>query len=307
MEYVVGIDGGGTKSAISILDLQGNVLFTGRGGPTNIRSEGREKACENLKNLIVKSVEKMHLKLGDCRAICVGTAGAGREEEKEIITNCLKEIGVKGNIVVTHDAEIILSETIEKREGIVIIAGTGSLVYGRKDGIEKRAGGWGHLLGDEGSAYYIAVEGIKAALRYYDGRGNYTKLLYMMMERLNVKRPEEFIGFVYKDGITKADIAELAKVVDEAYKEGDKEARKILEKSAKELFKLAKAVIEAFEWENDEIPIVVTGSVFINNEFVFKEFSRLIKRYYPKANIKKLDKDASYGAAILALNFLKER
>lgn len=306
MEYVIGINGGATKSSISILDFYGDVLFEDKGSPTNIRSEGVEKACENLKNLIVNSLEKMQLKLKDCKAICIGTAGAGREGEKKAIESCLRKMGFESKIIVTNDAEIILEAT-GKKEGVVVIAGTGSLAYGKKGGIERRSGGWGHILGDEGSAYYIAVEGIKAALKYYDGRGNYTRLLNMMMESIKIKSPEEFIEFVYKNEITKADIANLAKIVDEACKLGDKEAKKILSNSAKELFRLSKAVIEAFEWENDEILIVVTGGVFINNEFVFKEFSRLIKSYYPEANIKRLDKDASYGAAILALNFLRER
>lgn len=306
MKYVIGIDGGGTKSVISIADLQGNIIVTEQGGPTNIRSEGESQVYNTLRYLIESTVKKANLKIEKCEAICIGTAGAGREEEQKIIKQYIQAIGIKRNIIITNDAEIVIAEVTKGKAGIAVIAGTGSIAYGiGKNGEKVRIGGWGHIVGDEGSAYYIGIEAIKAALRCYDGRESYTELLPMTMKEINIKNPEEFVKFVYRKDIIKSEIASLAKVVDEAYKKGDKKAKEILLKAAEELFVLAKTAIKGIRAEKDSITVVVSGSVFINNVFVYEEFVKLLTKKYPKAIIEKLKGDASRGAVAIALKSIR--
>ncbi|MDN5276599.1 MAG: hypothetical protein PWR01_564 [Clostridiales bacterium] len=306
MEYVIGIDGGGTKSAISIADLRGNIILTEYGGPTNIRAQEESQVYDALKSLIESAIKRAALKMEDCKAICIGTAGAGRKEEQEIIKEYVRSVGLKGNIVITNDAEIVIAEMTGGREGIAVIAGTGSIAYGiGKNGERVRVGGWGHIVGDEGSAYYIGLEAIKAALRCYDGREPYTHLLPMLMEEIGITAPEEFVRFVYRRDIKKSEIAALARVVDRAHKKGDNKAKEILIDAAEQLFLLAKAAIRGINAEQDAIMVVVSGSVLINNLLVYEQFVKLLAREYPNVTVEKAKADASRGAVIVALKSIK--
>jgi len=306
MEYVIGIDGGGTKSAISIADLQGNIIFTEYGGPTNIRAQEEYQVYNALKSLICSTVERAGLSIEGCKAICIGSAGAGRQEEQQVIRDYVRSLGLKGNIVITNDAEIVIAGATGGREGIAVIAGTGSIAYGiGKNGERVRVGGWGHIVGDEGSAYYIGLEAIKAALRCYDGREPYTQLLPMLMKELGIKAPEEFVGFVYRKDVGKGEIAALAKVVDQAHKRGDSKAMEILVDAAHQLFLLARAAIRGIKAEQDDITVVVSGSVLINNLLIYENFVKLLIREYPKVKVEKARSDASRGAVIVALKSIK--
>ncbi|MCP2241018.1 BadF/BadG/BcrA/BcrD ATPase family protein [Thermoanaerobacterium thermosaccharolyticum] len=308
MKYVIGIDGGGTKSIITIEDMSGNVLACETGGATNIKSESKDSVSTALKSLIKMSISNANLAIDDCKAICLGTAGAGRAKDREILRNILLSTGIKGNIIITNDAEICLAAGTGKLEGIAVIAGTGSIAYGiDKCGRRFRAGGWGHILGDEGSGYYIGLEAIKAALRSYDGRDLYTELLPLLMEKVGIEKPEDFIKFVYRDNFKKSEIASLAKVVYYAYKKGDKKAKEILENAADELFKLANAVIRRLDLENESTTLVTNGSVLLKNIYIYSKFSDMVKEVYPNINIIKLKGDASKGAAAIALNSLKRK
>ncbi|MEQ6359725.1 BadF/BadG/BcrA/BcrD ATPase family protein [Thermoanaerobacter thermohydrosulfuricus] len=305
MKYVIGIDGGGTKSIISVADLQGNIIVTEEGGSTNIRSQKESEVYTNLGNLIENALKKADLRIEECEAICIGTAGAGREEEQDKIKKYIQSLGVKGKILITNDAEIVIAEATGGKEGIAVIAGTGSIAYGiGKNGERVRVGGWGHLIGDEGSAYYIGIEGIRAALRCHDGREPYTELLPMIMREINIINPEEFVNFVYEENVKKDKIASLARIVDQACKKGDKKAKEILTKAAKELFLLAKAVIKKLKVEEENMTVVVSGSVFLNNVFVYEEFAKLLTKEYPNVSIKKSRNRASKGAVMLALKLL---
>lgn len=149
MKFVIGIDGGGTKSKLHIADLSGNTILELLGGPTNLYSMGAEGVERELKSLLSRTMERSGLSLTDCEALCLGTAGADRPEEKLLFRDMLKNYGVMGKLTITNDAETALVAGSGKREGIVIISGTGSLAYGINSlGEKARAGGWGHIVGD---------------------------------------------------------------------------------------------------------------------------------------------------------------
>lgn len=307
MNYVIGIDGGGSKSILTIVDLEKNILLTNIGGPTNICSESLDNVKNELTKLVINSVEKCNLLLKDCISFCIGTAGADRSEEKRFLEDIVKSIGIRGNIIVTSDAEIVLAAETGKMEGIVLISGTGSIAYGiNKKGEKFRVGGWGHLLGDEGSGYYIGVEAIKAALKSYDGREPFTELLPMIIQEMKLKKIEDIISLVYRTNFTKARIASLAKTVEEAYKKGDKKAREILLDASIQLFKLADAAIQRLQLTNTKTTLVVSGSILLKSDFVFESFSKLLAKKYPLISIKKLTKSPAWGAAVIALDLLKK-
>lgn len=305
MKYVIGIDGGGTSSTLRILDEQGTELGSGVGGPTNMSAQPVEEVRNTLDNLIIGSIEHAGLSIGECNALCIGTAGAGRAYQSTILKGIIKDIGIKKNVIVRNDADIALVAGAGKEEGIIVIAGTGSIAYGSTlEGKSYRTGGWGHIVGDEGSAYYIGARALTEALRSYDGRRESTLLLPMLMDAINVDDVDYMIKYIYDDGFSKTKIAKLAKVVDEAYKKGDQTAKEILSDGSYELFLLADAVVRKLGFNDITTTLVTSGSVLLKNDFVFKNFERYVEQNYPKLQIVKLDKDAAYGAAYIALQSL---
>ncbi len=306
MKYVIGIDGGGTKSVINIADLNGKIISRGLGGPTNIKSASLDEVHTVLKELMENAVSKSGLLIDDCASVCIGTAGVHELKGESDVAALIKSIGIKGNVIVTNDAEIVLAAESKDVEGVVLIAGTGSIAYGI-DRYRKRyrSGGWGHILGDEGSGYYIGLEGIKAALKCYDGREPYTELLPMLEQEMGVLNVEGMVDRIYKKDLKKSEIAYYSKTVNKAFENGDKKAEEILQNSSSELFMLVDAVIKAMKYENVSTTVVVNGSVIVKNNFIFNSFTNLAKDKYPLINIKKLSKEAAYGASRIALKALK--
>jgi N-acetylglucosamine kinase-like BadF-type ATPase len=181
----------------------------------------------------------------DCRDICIGTAGADRADEKSIIKEIIRVTGFFGRIIVTNDAEIALYGGTHGEEGIIIISGTGSICYGRNSsGDICRAGGWGHIIGDEGSGYDIGAKALRAIVRSYDGRAENTIMTSMILEHLKIEKPEGLINYVYRSGIGKQEIAGLAYLVDKAYNLGDAAAGEILKGASYELYLCCRSVVE---------------------------------------------------------------
>lgn len=306
MKYVIGIDGGGTKSIINIADLNGNLILKNFGGSTNISSSSLIDVKNVLTDLVIKSTQMKKLTLNDCVSFCIGTAGIHGLKGKDDMTRMIKSIGIDGIIYVTNDAEIVLAAESGDVEGIVLIAGTGSIAYGiDKSGKSYRCGGWGHILGDEGSGYYIGLEGLKAAIKCYDLRGPYTELLPMIKQEMNIDNIEQIMDFIYKSDLKKSEIAYFAQIVDKAFELGDKKSREILLNASKELFDLVDAIIKKMKYKGRKTTVVANGSVLTKNDFVFNNLQDMLNKKYPFVVLKRLNKDAAYGAVAIALNNYK--
>src|SRR3954469_6791951 len=182
--HVLGIDAGGTKTVCLLADAQGAVVSAGRGPGANLHTAG-EFAVEKVLH------EAMEEALGDRAitpaAICLGIAGVDREDEMRIVRAIMRRIGYKSRTLVVNDALIALVAGARDAPGIVMIAGTGSIVYGRNaNGEAARAGGWGHMIGDEGSGYWIGREAVAAVMRAADGRGPATRLSEVILTHFGV-------------------------------------------------------------------------------------------------------------------------
>ncbi|WP_234120936.1 N-acetylglucosamine kinase [Clostridium hydrogenum] len=301
MEYVIGIDGGGTKTHMKISDLNYNIIAEGIKGPSNINSTSKEEVKKVFQELICEGVKEIGQSLDNCNAICIGTAGADRDEDKVIIENMIKAIGYKGKIIVVNDAEIALAGGIGKRNGIIVISGTGSICYGRtEEGKSCRSGGWGHIIGDEGSGYDIGISAIKAALKSYDGRGEKTILETSILKHLDLKCHEDLINYIYRSGAGKKEIAKLTRVVNSAYKAGDAVSKRILKSAAKELFLSVKAVACKLELGDKNISLTTTGGAINNIEYLYDEFKNSINEVYPKINLVHMKNDSAFGAVVIA-------
>ena len=306
MKYVIGIDGGGTKSIVRAVSLQAKLLGETRGGPTNINSLPPEQVKQNIKIALDHLTEQFDLRLEDCAGLCLGTAGVDVEEYKLQIAKLITDIGVTGDIYVTNDTITALVAGCGKMEGVIVIAGTGSVALG-VDSQQNiyQSGGWGHVIGDEGSGYWIGRQGIIEAVKSSDGRGPDTGLLQMLMQELGLHEPKDFIRFVFDKKIGKQEIASLAVVVDRAYQAGDDVAKAILQQAARDNFLAVKAVINNLDFKENKFNIVVHGSVLTKNGLIFSEFSKFIKQEYPRTSIIVPQLDAAWGAVYIALSRIK--
>lgn len=206
MEYIIGVDGGGTKTTATLYNNKMEVLGHFLGGPMNLQVVNGDKVKEVFENMLTYfKLKSQDVKIG------VGAAGAGRPEDVEKLKTILKDIGFK-KYSVSSDAHIGLLAIHGKSDGMMIISGTGSIGFAVKDSILYRKGGWGHVLGDEGSGYFIGLSLGKKLFQSFDIDENFPeKLLQEILKLTNTKDSGEFLKWIYKND--KGEIAKLSSIV----------------------------------------------------------------------------------------------
>ena len=203
--YVVGVDGGGTKTHAILVGLDGTVLAESFGGPSNLQKVGLEKAADALFSAILECCKNVKCAPEDVQSIVLGVSGAGRPADKAVLVEKLHALGVRrkfpvNNIVVETDARIALEAAFAGGPGIVLIGGTGSIaLYRTEDGKLLRAGGWGNIIGDEGSGYAIARDALNAVMRQHDGRSEKTLLTKKALQHFSVEQVDHLITKIYHD------------------------------------------------------------------------------------------------------------
>ncbi|MDR0788066.1 MAG: hypothetical protein LBG44_09395 [Gemmatimonadota bacterium] len=233
MEYFVGIDGGGTRTTLGICDQDGREIFR-RVGPAGLVDPRQPvAAAERLESLIRESVSQAGL-TGPAAGLCAGLAGVGNPTERRVVEEALARAGIARSVVVVSDGETALHGALAGEPGILLIAGTGSVAWGRSEsGQMRKAGGWGLYLGDEGSGYQIAREGLRAVLMAVDGRGPATRLLRILPDAIGLSAAEGIPPWIAC--AEKGEVAALAVRVLRAADEGDTVAETIARQAALEL------------------------------------------------------------------------
>ncbi|MBD2493464.1 N-acetylglucosamine kinase [Nostoc sp. FACHB-280] len=318
MTYVIGIDGGGSKTLCILMDDKYQVLGRGIAGASNYQSIGVSAAIQSIHSAIQTAANEA-LKFTNTiqiSAICLGLAGVGRAGDIAVVKSMVQELQNSqflpitwdlqpDNIVICHDALIALVGGVGHDVGIVVAAGTGSIVFGRNhQGETKRVGGWGYILGDEGSAYKIAVAGMQAALKSYDGREISTSLIPAFQQHLSLQNIAELIEIIYRRGWGVKEIASLAPIVDLAAASGDELANNIIDDSVHELVKATSTVINAIFSPNVAFEIVTTGSVWRGKSQIHERFTTAIVNQFPQVNVIFPLYEPAYGAGLLALQSL---
>lgn len=206
MEYILGVDGGGTKTTATLYNDKMEVLGHFLGGPMNLQVVSGDKVKEVFENMLSHfNLEAKSVKIG------VGAAGAGRPEDVEKLNSILKEIGFK-KYSASSDAHIGLLAIHGKNDGMMIISGTGSIGFAVKDSTLYRKGGWGHLLGDEGSGYSIGLSLGKRLFHSFDKDESFPKeVLEDILKLTDTKNSGEFLKWIYKND--KGEIAKLSSIV----------------------------------------------------------------------------------------------
>jgi N-acetylglucosamine kinase-like BadF-type ATPase len=260
-ELLLGVDGGGSKTSALIADRSGAVLGCGRSGTSNYQAIGFMAATTALDQAITRAREDAGLTNTPCfAAACLGIAGVGRPADRSLLDAWMLEHRIAERYLIVNDAELLLAAGTPEGWGIGLIAGTGSICYGRTpDGRTARAGGWGYLLGDEGSGYDIALRALRLATQTADGRAGARMLLDAVLDHWQLRDPSELIPHVYHSGMDRVALASLAAVVARQAEAGDRDARRVLEDAADELARMIKVVAD--QLETREPPIALGGGL----------------------------------------------
>lgn len=258
--FALGVDGGGSKTLAIIVNEHGQEVGRGTAGSANYHSIGLEKAAQHIHTAAMQAAQAAHCQL-PLYAAWLGLAGVDRASDLEHIAPYLAPLAT--HVQLTNDAELLLAG-LEHALGVVLIAGTGSIAWGRDaDGHSARAGGWGHLLGDEGSGYAIAQQALQAAVRASDGRGPHTLLLTRILDAWQLHKAEQLISHVYSEP-DKARIASLSSVVLRCADAGDAIATAIVQHAAQELALAVRAVSQNLTFPQQEIPLALGGGLLLN-------------------------------------------
>ncbi|MGQ9698760.1 MAG: BadF/BadG/BcrA/BcrD ATPase family protein, partial [Armatimonadota bacterium] len=262
-EYVAGFDGGGTKTVCLLTDLNGHPIGVGYGGPGNVCTHP-DTAREAYRSALLEAADDAGVDPGTCQFAVFGMAGyfapavAGGPEA------AVAGLLAPGRVHVCSDMETALVGAVGTGAGIVVIAGTGSAACGR-DGCGRflKCGGWGYILDDEGSAFWIARQAVRAALDEYDGRGGPTILSRMLISHLGLAVVPDLEGYVYNLKEPNTGLAALAPVVvDAAVQESDAVARSILDEAGRRLALLAVTLIRRLDLQNvSALPVATVGGV----------------------------------------------
>ncbi|HLK22708.1 MAG TPA: BadF/BadG/BcrA/BcrD ATPase family protein [Bryobacteraceae bacterium] len=261
-DYFLGVDGGQSSTFALIGDGHGRVLGAGRGGPSNhvAAPEAPAKFTGAIRECLSAACGSAGLDAAAIRfrASCLGFSGGPADKEA-----ILREILASERIVVTHDALIALSGATGGDPGIITIAGTGSIVFGRNaSGKTARAGGWGYVFGDEGSGFDIARRALQASLKLEEGWGAETSLRPILLDETGAVDVNDLLHRFYTPEFPRPRIAALAELVDQAAEQDDAVARQILDDAARDLARLCTAVRAQLFGDSDPVRIAYIGGVF---------------------------------------------
>jgi N-acetylglucosamine kinase-like BadF-type ATPase len=297
--HVLGIDAGGTKTICLLADGEGRVVGEARGGGANLQASGELEVEKVLHHVMDAAIGERDVRPA---AICLGIAGVDRPEDTAAVHSIMRRIGFKAQVVVVNDALVALVAGAGDAAGIVVVAGTGSIAYGRDAaGRAARAGGWGYLLGDEGGGFWIGRAALTAVVRQFDGRGPATLLTPLILEHLGISGPNELIHEIYYRDVHRHTIAGIAGLVQRAMNNGDAIAADIIERAGGELAAAASSVITRLEMRGDAFATVLAGGIFRGIPWLVSDVTRRLSEIAPRAHVRPLDVEPAIGAVRLAL------
>lgn len=249
--FIAGIDGGGTHTRLEIRDMENRLLRREMFGPFNLNSIG-ETAFRTLLGEVFAACGRME----DCAAFCVGAAGISNPSVGRILREELDKVNFRGAWQLCGDQAIALRGAMDG-PGVAVIAGTGSICFGKNGaGETARSGGYGHLIDDGGSGYALGRDVLGCAVRAVDGRGSSTGVLEAVYEQLGANRPEDIVSFVYSPATDKSAIAKFSHIALEQAELGDAGAREILTRNGAELYALVEAVQKRLGLEGCRIALL---------------------------------------------------
>ena len=296
--YVLGIDAGGTKTVCLLADESGAVLSRARGPGANLQAQGELEVEKVLHDVMEGALGG---RTDAPAAICLGIAGVDRPDDGAIMRSVMRRIGQKSRTLIVNDALVALTAGAGDGAGVVIISGTGSICYGRDErGRAARSGGWGAVLGDEGSGWWIGRRALAAVVRHADGRGPATALTPLVLDHFQVTGVNDLVHQVHVSDPHRKRVARLGDAVQAAVDAGDPLAREIVDAAARELVIAASSVAERLEMRGQVFPFLLAGGIFRYVHSVREQVLRLLPDVAPRSVPQVLEAEPAIGAVALA-------
>ena len=301
-EVVIGVEGGGTKTIAALATLEGKILKLAETGPSSPRNIGIKKATDNIV-LAIKKIFKKDKKIISAFIGLPAVAEEFKVKKKEIRKELSKKIpGIfKGKVEIGSDQEVAFRSGSCQKDGVLIIAGTGSVIRGWKGKKQVHISGWGWLA-DEGSAFFIGQKAFQAIFKDLDGRGTKTLLTKLSFKEFKLRKKEDLVNFIYSKNPIKT-IPLLSVICEKASKKRDRVAKSILIKAGQELAFGANSVIRKLNFKSSKFPLVLVGGIF-KSDIVVRKVKKEIKKIAPKAKFVLVKNKTVLGAVKLAIEII---
>ncbi len=302
MNYFIGVDGGGTKTKASLVDEDLNIIAEGVSSPSNFLVFDINEVANSILELASNICINGNVELSKVNSILIGTAGAGRKEDAERLRSAVISSAKKKNIAINNfhvesDARIALEGAFAGKPGSILIAGTGSIMFGKDSvGNIHRVGGFGRILGDEGSGFHIGRAGLSVVAKSFDGRNATTLLTELVKKKFNISNSTQLINEIYKNNF---DIPQVAPLVIEAATKEDEICKNILNTEVGELVQHIKAMKEKIN--EDVLSISLIGGTITTDNYYANLFRAKVKEI---TDVKIVDAELppEIGAALRAKN-----
>jgi N-acetylglucosamine kinase-like BadF-type ATPase len=299
---VSGVDGGATKTVAVVGRLDGTLLASARAPSSNYHNIGVWKAAKAIRTSVNSACRHAHASASNLETVVMGLAGMDcpRDFRSGQRVADLADLGKRRFVV--HDSVIAVYAATLGRPGIVVNAGTGSFAAGiGVDGKTIRAGGWGNIIDDEGSAYHIGKLGIRAALRALDGTERKTAIAKLVVRKFKLQTLEDIVHEVYNRPMTVKEISSVSKLVAQAAVNGDKVARGIFAYEGRALATLVSTIARRLDMATSKVNIYCTGGVFKAGPILLNPFREELRRNVPSFVLRRPRFEPVIGAFILAL------
>jgi len=299
--YVLGVDGGATKTVALIGTEHGRILGRGQSGSSNYHNVGAKAACNAIRDAVKEAKKKARIGTSRLQVAIVALAAADSPRDKATLLRFLRRTRIAREIAVIHDTVAALQAATDGRPGLIVISGTGCVAAGiNRVGLYARAGGWGYLIDDEGSAYDIGKKALKSAFRTLDGRAPSNRLAPILKRKLRVGDLEDALNPIYSNGLGVDGIAALTPLVSRLAPR-DKVCRDILTGAGESLGELACVVAKKLGMTRDAFPIVLVGGTFKAGKYLLRPFLATVRKKCPRASVRILKIEPALGALSLAV------
>lgn len=309
MEYVIGIDSGGTHFRVMAADLQGRTLGLYVGEPANHYCVSEEETLRRVNSYLDECLRQFGGRREECRFFVVGTTGLDSEADGALLRTLYSSLpGFQCPIRVMNDAELA-HYTVTNGHGVLVISGTGSIAFARdRAGRTARAGGWMFsILGDEGSGAWVSKRALRQLARWFDGAAAEGPLIRSLRSTLSIQNREDLNALGISMRRPPWNTPQLGKLVNEAAEQGDADAEQILHEAAVEILHIVEDVVRALNLEQSEpdFTLGVWGSNIVKSPLLYNHFCALIRKRFPQAKVVLPQRTATEGAVSMACELLQ--
>lgn len=306
MKYYIGIDGGGTKTAIVIGKNDGIPIKTIETSGCSHKAIGIDKVVRLITDCVKEITQSVNVSLDECSGCCIGLPCYGEAPDADAeITERLKKDLSPIPVYIVNDVVVGWAGSLECCEGVHLVAGTGAISYGRSDdNREARSNGWSEFFSDEGSCYWVGKQTMSLFAKEADGRRPKGALYEIVKKELGLKDDFDFIDIVEQSyAAYRHKVASFQLFAEKAALAGDAEAKKIYAEAAECLAESANAIIKQMGWENRNILVSYNGGLFKSGDLILTPLKECLEKI--NCTMTPPKRTAAEGALLLSIKIFK--